>query len=148
MSVAAIFEALGDPNRRQIMAFLADGEASVTEVADQFSVSLAAVSQHLKVLREAGLVTVRSRAQQRRCADHECEQHGAPPCASNVVPGGCGDLCHACICIRQRKTGSRGDQASDATELRISASIGLGAEQLRAARHLSFEWLRGQGGRG
>ncbi|MBS0412606.1 MAG: winged helix-turn-helix transcriptional regulator [Proteobacteria bacterium] len=65
MSVAAIFEALGDANRRQIMAFLADGEASVTEVADQFSISLAAVSQHLKILREAGLVTVRSRAQQR-----------------------------------------------------------------------------------
>lgn len=65
MSVAATFEALGDANRRQIMAFLADGEASVTEVADQFSISLAAVSQHLKILREAGLVTVRSRAQQR-----------------------------------------------------------------------------------
>ena len=65
MSVAAIFEALGDANRRQIMAFLGEGEASVSDVADQFSVSLAAVSQHLKILREVGLVTVRSRAQQR-----------------------------------------------------------------------------------
>ena len=65
MSIAATFEALGDANRRQIMAFLSDGEASVSEVAAQFDVSLAAVSQHLKVLREAGLVTVRSRAQQR-----------------------------------------------------------------------------------
>ena len=65
MSVAATFEALGDANRRQIMAYLTEGEASVSEVAQQFDVSLAAVSQHLKVLREAGLVTVRSRAQQR-----------------------------------------------------------------------------------
>jgi DNA-binding transcriptional ArsR family regulator len=65
MSITATFEALGDANRRQIMAFLVDGEAPVTEIADQFSVSLAAVSQHLKVLREAGLVRVRSRAQQR-----------------------------------------------------------------------------------
>ena len=65
MSIAATFEALGDANRRQIMAYLTQGEASVSEVAQQFDVSLAAVSQHLKVLREAGLVKVRSRAQQR-----------------------------------------------------------------------------------
>ncbi len=65
MSIAATFEALGDPNRRQIMAFLAEGEAPVGEIAGQFDVSLAAVSQHLKILREAGLVSVRSRAQQR-----------------------------------------------------------------------------------
>ncbi len=65
MSIAATFEALGDANRRQIMAYLTEGEASVSEVAQQFDVSLAAVSQHLKVLREAGLVKVRSQAQHR-----------------------------------------------------------------------------------
>ncbi|MGA0599936.1 ArsR/SmtB family transcription factor [Caulobacter sp. KR2-114] len=65
MSIAVTFEALGDANRRQIMAYLAAGEAPVGEIADQFNVSLAAISQHLKVLRDAGLVTVRSRAQQR-----------------------------------------------------------------------------------
>lgn len=65
MSIAATFEALGDANRRQILAYLAAGEAPVSEIADQFNVSLAAISQHLKVLRDAGLVSVRSRAQQR-----------------------------------------------------------------------------------
>jgi DNA-binding transcriptional ArsR family regulator len=65
VSVAATFEALGDPNRRQIMAFLAQGEASAGEIADQFNVTFAAISQHLKVLRAAGLVSVRAVAQQR-----------------------------------------------------------------------------------
>ena len=65
MSIAATFEALGDANRRQIMAYLTEGEAPVGEIAQQFDISLAAVSQHLKVLRAAGLVSVRSRAQQR-----------------------------------------------------------------------------------
>lgn len=65
MSISKTFEALGDPNRRQIMAFLAGGEASAGEIAQQFNITFAAVSQHLKVLREAELVSVRAVAQQR-----------------------------------------------------------------------------------
>jgi DNA-binding transcriptional ArsR family regulator len=65
MSISATFEALGDPTRRQIMAFLAGGEAPAGEIAEQFNVTFAAVSQHLKALRVAGLVTVRAAAQQR-----------------------------------------------------------------------------------
>ena len=65
MTIATTFEALGDPTRRQIMAFLSGGEAPVNEIAAQFNVSLAAVSQHLKVLRSSGLVRVRGVAQQR-----------------------------------------------------------------------------------
>ena len=65
MSIAATFEALGDPTRRQIIALLAHGEAPVAEIAQQFNVTMAAVSQHLKVLRDAGLVTVRPLSQQR-----------------------------------------------------------------------------------
>ncbi len=65
MSVSSTFDALGDPTRRQIMAFLAQGEAPASDIAEQFNVTFGAVSQHLKVLRDAGLVRVRVAAQQR-----------------------------------------------------------------------------------
>ena len=60
-----VFRALADPTRRQIIAFLAEGESPMGEIASQFNSSLSAVSQHLKTLREAGLVTVRRDAQRR-----------------------------------------------------------------------------------
>jgi DNA-binding transcriptional ArsR family regulator len=50
------FAALADPTRRAILARLATGEASVTELAEPFSMSLPAVSKHLKVLERAGLI--------------------------------------------------------------------------------------------
>ncbi|HKS83198.1 MAG TPA: metalloregulator ArsR/SmtB family transcription factor [Candidatus Acidoferrales bacterium] len=63
--LSATFAALADPTRRAILARLAAGEASVTEVAAPFRMSLPAVSKHLKVLERAGLI-VRSREAQRR----------------------------------------------------------------------------------
>ena len=61
-----IFQALADPTRRKIIEMLArDGQLSATEISDRFSVSPQAISQHLKVLREAKLVQVEKRAQQR-----------------------------------------------------------------------------------
>src|SRR4051812_6903612 len=51
------FAALADPTRRAILARLADGEATVNELAQPFPMSLQAVSKHLKVLERAGLVT-------------------------------------------------------------------------------------------
>ena len=65
MSVSAAFTALADPTRRQIIAFLADGEQPVASICEQFNCTAPAVSQHLKVPRETGLVTVRPAAQQR-----------------------------------------------------------------------------------
>lgn len=65
MSISTTFEALGDPTRRQIVAFLAEGESPVAEIASQFNASGPAVSQHLKVLRDAGLVKVRPERQRR-----------------------------------------------------------------------------------
>jgi DNA-binding transcriptional ArsR family regulator len=65
MSVSAAFTALSDPTRRQIIAFLADGEQPVAEICEQFNCTPPAVSQHLKVLRDTGLVTVRPAAQRR-----------------------------------------------------------------------------------
>ena len=59
------FVALADPTRRQIIESLAAGETAFGEIADQFEMSRPAVSQHLKVLRETGLVSVRKDAQRR-----------------------------------------------------------------------------------
>jgi DNA-binding transcriptional ArsR family regulator len=59
------FTALADPTRRQIVEMLADGERTAGAIAKQFEVSGPAISQHLKVLREARLVRVRADAQRR-----------------------------------------------------------------------------------
>src|SRR5687767_15467286 len=65
--LSGVFAALADPTRRAILARLAEGEATVNELAAPFPMSLQAVSKHLKVLERAGLI-VRSRdAQWRPC---------------------------------------------------------------------------------
>jgi DNA-binding transcriptional ArsR family regulator len=61
----ATFAALADPTRRAILARLASGEASVTELAKPFAMSQPAISKHLKVLERAGLIS-RGRDAQRR----------------------------------------------------------------------------------
>jgi DNA-binding transcriptional ArsR family regulator len=66
------FAALADPTRRAILARLASGEASVTELGEPFEMSLPAVSKHLKVLERAGLIA-RGRERQRRPARLEAE---------------------------------------------------------------------------
>ena len=66
------FTALSDPTRRRIIESLALGESSFGDLADKFDMSRPAVSQHLKALREAGIVTARADAQRRiyRLTDH------------------------------------------------------------------------------
>lgn len=59
------FTALADPTRRRIVEALAAGEASFGQLADEFEMSRPAVSQHLKVLRDTGIVTARADAQRR-----------------------------------------------------------------------------------
>ena len=59
------FTALADPTRRQIIESLAAGETSFGDLAGKFDMSRPAVSQHLKVLRDAGIVTARADAQRR-----------------------------------------------------------------------------------
>ena len=61
------FAALADPTRRAILARLAEGEATVKELAEPFDMSLQAISQHLKVLERAGLITRGRDAQYRPC---------------------------------------------------------------------------------
>jgi DNA-binding transcriptional ArsR family regulator len=65
--LSVTFAALADPTRRAILAHLAQGEASVTELAKPFEISLPAISKHLKVLERAGLITRSREAQWRPC---------------------------------------------------------------------------------
>lgn len=63
----SIFSALADPTRRAILARLAEGEATVGELAEPFAISLPAISRHLRVLEEASLITREREGQHRRC---------------------------------------------------------------------------------
>jgi DNA-binding transcriptional ArsR family regulator len=65
--LSTTFAALADPTRRAILARLAAGEASVTELAEPFAMSLPAISKHLKVLERAGLIARGREAQRRPC---------------------------------------------------------------------------------
>jgi DNA-binding transcriptional ArsR family regulator len=65
--LSATFAALADPTRRAILARLAAGETTVTELAQPFAMSLPAVTKHLKVLENAGLITRGREAQYRPC---------------------------------------------------------------------------------
>ena len=70
--LSATFAALADPTRRAILARLALGETSVTELAEPFEMSLPAVSKHLKVLERAGLIARGREAQWRPCRIEPC----------------------------------------------------------------------------
>ena len=65
--LSVTFAALADPTRRAILAHLAKGEASVSELAQPFEMSLPAISKHLKVLERAGLIKRSREAQWRPC---------------------------------------------------------------------------------
>jgi DNA-binding transcriptional ArsR family regulator len=66
-ALSTTFAALADPTRRAILARLALGETSVTELAEPFDISLPAISKHLKVLEHAGLIARGREAQWRPC---------------------------------------------------------------------------------
>lgn len=70
--LSRVFAALADPTRRDIVARLSDGDATVGQLAEPYGVSVQAVSKHLKVLEDAGLVS-RSRDAQRRPCHLEAE---------------------------------------------------------------------------
>ena len=65
------FEALGDPNRRAIVELLRGGESSVQRLADELPISRPAVSRHLKLLKDAGLVTDRAEGTRRLYRLHD-----------------------------------------------------------------------------
>jgi DNA-binding transcriptional ArsR family regulator len=66
-TLSSTLSALADPTRRAILARLAEGEATVNEIAEPFDISLPAVSRHLKVLAAAGLISRGRAAQWRPC---------------------------------------------------------------------------------
>jgi DNA-binding transcriptional ArsR family regulator len=70
--LSIIFAALADPTRRAILARLAEGDATVSELAEPFPISLPAISRHLKVLEQAGLIS-RSRTAQWRSSSLNAE---------------------------------------------------------------------------
>ncbi len=65
--LSQIFAALANPTRRAILERLAEGEATVNELAEPFNLSLPAISKHIKVLERAGLITQGQKAQYRPC---------------------------------------------------------------------------------
>ena len=64
-AVADVFQAIADPTRRGILELLGEGEQPVTELARRFNVTLSAISQHMRVLREVGLVSARPSGRER-----------------------------------------------------------------------------------
>lgn len=66
-NLSSVFAALGDPTRLAIVQRLAEGEASVQDLAEPFDISGPAISRHLKVLEQAGLISRRRKAQLRPC---------------------------------------------------------------------------------
>jgi DNA-binding transcriptional ArsR family regulator len=75
--LSTTFSALADPTRRAILARLASGDATVTELAEPFTMSLPAVSKHLKVLQRAGLIARGREAQWRPCRLEAAPLHDA-----------------------------------------------------------------------
>ncbi|HEY2546556.1 MAG TPA: metalloregulator ArsR/SmtB family transcription factor [Candidatus Acidoferrum sp.] len=69
-TLTSTFSALADPTRRAILARLMAGQASVSELAEPFEMSMPAISKHLKVLENAGLITRGRAAQWRPCRIH------------------------------------------------------------------------------
>lgn len=65
--ISAVFAALADPTRRAIVTRLAEGDATVSELAEPFEMTLPGISKHLRVLKAAGLVTQTRDAQRRPC---------------------------------------------------------------------------------
>lgn len=71
MSIAArrdVFQAIADPTRREIIQLVARRSMTLNRIADNFAVSRPAISQHIKILEECGLVEVRQQGRERHCA--------------------------------------------------------------------------------
>src|SRR5690348_18505772 len=84
--LSVTFAALADPTRRAILARLAQGEATVNELAAPFNLSLPGVSKHLKVLQHAGLISQGRRAQWRPCRLRSEERRVGKECRSRWSP--------------------------------------------------------------
>src|SRR5438309_7770133 len=62
-----VFQAIADPNRRAILGVLAENQLNLNQVADHFDITRSAVSQHIKILTECGLVVIHQKGRERYC---------------------------------------------------------------------------------
>ena len=62
-----VFQAIADPNRRVILSMLSDGQLNLNQVATHFDITRSAVSQHMKILTECGLVVIKKKGRERYC---------------------------------------------------------------------------------
>ena len=62
-----VFQAIADPNRRAILGMLAENQLNLNQVADRFDITRSAVSQHMKILTECGLVVIHQKGRERYC---------------------------------------------------------------------------------
>ena len=85
--LSVVFGALADPTRRAILARLADGPATVNEIAEPFAMTLPAVSKHLKVLERAGLISRGRQSQWRPCTLEAEPLRGASDFLAGLVGG-------------------------------------------------------------
>ena len=76
-SLDAVFAALADPNRREILRMLLEDDMAVTDVAEPFEISLAAISKHLSILSQAGLITQERRGRIKWCRLEPGAMHAA-----------------------------------------------------------------------
>ena len=67
MSRRDVFQAIADPNRRAILSLLSDNKLTLNGVADKFKISRPAVSKHIKILQECGLVEIEQQGRERYC---------------------------------------------------------------------------------
>ena len=112
---ASVFKALADPNRRQILADLRDGELPAGEIAAKFSISGPSISRHLSVLRTAGLITERRDANR---ILYSLVPDRLAVCVGTFLSAVCPDQ----IVIRHR----RGRSGSYAVKTEDSASLSCG----------------------
>jgi DNA-binding transcriptional ArsR family regulator len=102
-----VFEAIAQPTRRDILRLLAGGERSAGEVVSRFKLTQPAISQHLKVLREAGLVNERPEGTRRLYSirpDGLADLHGF---LAEILPAGLERLKDAAEAEQKRKTDAR-----------------------------------------
>jgi DNA-binding transcriptional ArsR family regulator len=82
------FEAIAQPKRREILRLLADGERSAGEIASRFAVTQPAISQHLRILKDAGLVSERRDAQRRMYSVRPAGLEDLHSFLADVMPAG------------------------------------------------------------
>jgi DNA-binding transcriptional ArsR family regulator len=107
VAVVEVFEAIAQPTRREIMRLLADGERTAGDVVAHFSLSQPAISQHLKVLRETGLVNERREGTRRLYSVRPEGMADLHSFIAEVLPAGLARLKRAAEAEQKRKTRAR-----------------------------------------